>query len=146
MPYSIEDKLVVAIASSALFDLTESDKVFREQGEDAYRTFQRQHEEDILCQGVAFPFIKRLLSLNDCLEGNPVEVILLSKNDADTGLRVFNSIEHFDLNITRAAFLNGGKPYTYIPSPAIRNQGAMNARTFRASRLATHFSFQVFGR
>ena len=64
MPFEIEQKLVVAIASSALFDLGEADRVFRQQGEDAYRRYQREHEVEVLERGVAFPFIKRLLSFN----------------------------------------------------------------------------------
>ena len=93
MPFAIEQKLVVAVASSALFDLGEADRVFRECGEEAYREYQREHENDVLGPGVAFPFIKRLLSFNRPEGDSPVEVILLSRNDPDTGLRVFNSIE-----------------------------------------------------
>jgi 5'-nucleotidase len=113
MPYELSDKLVIAIASSALLDLTESDRVFREQSEDAYRAFQREHEDVVLGQGVAFQFVKRLLGINNPKETH-VEVILLSKNDPNTGLRVFNSIEHYQLDITRGAFLSGKSPYNYI--------------------------------
>ena len=115
MPFQIEQKLVVAIASSALFDLGEADRVFRQQGEDAYRRYQREHEDEVLERGVAFPFIKRLLSFNRSPDDSPVEVVLLSRNDPDTGLRVFNSIEAYGLDITRAAFLNGNPPFRYIP-------------------------------
>ena len=116
-PYDIDDKLVIAVASSALFDLSESDKVYREQGADAYRQHQREHEDEKLNQGAAFPLVKRLLSLNGSTEGvSPVEVILLSQNDPDTGLRVFNSIEHWELPISRAAFLSGGDPFKYLES------------------------------
>ena len=61
MPFEIEQKLVVAVASSALFDLGEADGVYVERGEDAYRAYQREHENDILDPGVAFAFIRRLL-------------------------------------------------------------------------------------
>lgn len=61
MPFEIEQKLVVAVASSALFDLGEADRVFRERGEDAYRAYQREHENEVLEPGVAFAFIRRLL-------------------------------------------------------------------------------------
>ena len=111
MPFEIDQKLVVAIASSALFDLGEADQVFKERGENAYREYQRAHENDVLQPGVAFAFIKRLLSFNLSPEDSPVEVILLSRNDPDTGLRVFNSIEANGLDITRAAFLNGSAPF-----------------------------------
>jgi 5'-nucleotidase len=117
MPFPIDDKLVVAIASSALFDLAESDRVYRERGEEEYRKYQREHEDDLLNPGVAFSFIRRLLSLNEeGQEDQPVEVILLSRNDPDTGLRVFNSIAHHKLSISRGAFVSGKRPYKYMPA------------------------------
>ncbi len=117
MGYPIEKKLVVGVASSALFDLTESDKVFQEQGENKYREYQRENRYEILNKGVAFPFIKRLLNLNTSFpDEHPVEVVLMSRNDPDTGLRVFESIEKYGLDITRAAFMAGESPYRYIPA------------------------------
>jgi len=117
MGYPIERKLVIAISSSALFDLTEPHKIFKEKGEDEYRKYQRQNQDKVLKPGVAFPFIKRFLNINSAFPNKePVEVILLSKNDPDTGLRVFNSIRHYKLPITRAAFLSGKSPYEYIPA------------------------------
>jgi len=113
--FPIEDKFVVAVASSALFDLAESDAVFRTQGPSAYRIHQRQHEHLPFGAGVAFPLIRRLLHLNDDFpETRPVEVVLLSRNDPDTGLRAFNTIEHLDLDISRAAFVSGRDPFRYM--------------------------------
>ena len=110
-----ERKLIVAISSSALFDLEQSDQVFREQGIEAYASYQIQRESDVLEPGVAFMLVKKLLGLNAFLEGEQdVEVILLSRNSADTGLRVFNSIQHYGLPITRAAFTSGAPPYPYM--------------------------------
>lgn len=115
MVYRIDQKLVVAVASSALFDLSESHAVFVERGEQAYREYQRQNEAQVLQPGVAFPFIRRLLGLNAVSEGDPpVEVILLSRNDPDTGLRVMNSIESHGLPISRAAFVRGQDPCRYL--------------------------------
>lgn len=122
MAYDLTEKLVVAVASSALFDLTESDRVFREQGEDAYRAYQRENEHVTLKTGVAFPLIKRLLQLNNEGEEPSVEVILFSRNDPDTGLRVFKSIEAYGLPITRAVFVTGRNPFSYM--------GAFNASLF----------------
>lgn len=117
MSFDISNRLVVGLASSALFDLTESDHVFRSQGEQQYRIYQREHQEVPLRPGVAFPFVRRLLSLNELAPDNPpVEVVLLSHNDPDTGLRVFKSIEHHNLGMTRAVFLQGKNPYEYIPA------------------------------
>ena len=108
MPYELENRLVIGLASSALFDLEESDKVFREQGELVYRDYQRQHQNRPLAAGVAFPFIKRLLAINAISPSDPpIEVVLLSRNDPDTGMRVMNSIKHHQLDITRAVFQIG---------------------------------------
>lgn len=117
MSYKLENRLVIGLASSALFDLSESDNIFQQEGEEKYRLYQQKHQFNSLNPGVAFPFIRRLLSLNILNPESPlVEVILLSRNDPDTGMRVMNSIKNYGLNITRAAFLQGGAPYKYIPS------------------------------
>lgn len=115
MPKGFGNKLVIAISSRALFNLDESHEVFQAEGLDAYSRYQIEHEDDVLEPGDAFPMVKKLLHLNQLLPGEPrVEVILLSRNSADTGLRVFNSINHYGLNITRAAFSGGDSPYRYI--------------------------------
>ncbi|MEU5536346.1 5'-nucleotidase [Streptomyces sp. NPDC020362] len=115
-PYELADRLVVGVASSALFDLEESDAVFREQGEEAYRAYQEENVDTTLRPGVAFAFIQRLLSLNDLGDpGDPlVEVIILSRNDPDTGLRVMRSIQTHDLPITRAVFMQGRSPHPFM--------------------------------
>mgnify|MGYP002395670611 CR=1 FL=1 len=108
-------RLVVAISSRALFDLSESHRVFVEQGVDAYHAYQVSHENDVLAPGVAFRLVRKLLALNEQLgERSRVDVILLSRNSSDTGLRVFNSIRHHELDITRAAFTGGESPYRYV--------------------------------
>jgi len=115
--YPIEKKLVIAVSSSALFDLTESDQVFREQGAKAYQAFQEANLDKVLKKGVAFPFIRRFLSINQFFpELMPVEVVLLSRNSTTTGRRVFRSIKHYQLDISRAAFLTGSSPFPYIPA------------------------------
>ena len=114
MPSGFGNKLVIAISSRALFDLDLSHQVYINEGLDAYARYQIEHEDEILPPGEAFPLVQKLLRLNERLGGAPrVEVILLSRNSADTGLRVFNSIEHYGLNITRAAFCSGTSPYSY---------------------------------
>lgn len=107
-------KLVVAITSRALFNLDESHRVFETEGLEAYRTYQIAHEDEPLPEGEAFPFVRKLLGVNELLGGDPrVEVILLSRNSADTGLRIFNSIQHYGLTVSRAAFCSGQSPYRY---------------------------------
>ncbi|MGW2280329.1 5'-nucleotidase [Streptomyces sp. NPDC001770] len=118
MGYELSNRLVVGIASSALFDLTESDAIFREQGEEGYRGYQEKHRDAELRPGVAFPFIRRLLSLNNLSTADDplVEVIVLSRNDPDTGLRVMRSIESHGLPISRAIFRQGRSPYNFMPA------------------------------
>ncbi len=108
-------KLVVAISSRALFDLEDSHKMFEDEGVEAYCRYQIEHENEPLAQGAAFSLVKKLLELNTLGEPRErVEVILLSRNSADTGLRIFNSIQAHELPITRAAFTNGGSPFRYV--------------------------------
>lgn len=108
-------KLTIAISSRALFDLEESHLVFETEGVDAYCRYQVERENDNLDPGVAFGLVQKLLQLNRSHEHQEdVEVVLISRNNADTGLRVFNSIQHFELNITRAAFTGGQSPYRYV--------------------------------
>ncbi len=107
-------RLVVATSSRALFDLDEAHRVFEEEGVAAYHEYQIAHEDEILEPGVAFPLVRKLLGLNEVFAGKvKVEVVLLSRNSADTGLRVFNSIAHHGLDITRAAFTGGRSPFEY---------------------------------
>lgn len=117
MAYNIEEKLVIGVASSALFRLDEADTIFRSNGIAAYREYQRAHQQDVLQTGIAYPFIKRFLHLNELFpEEHPVEVVLLSHNDPDTGARVMHSIRHYKLPIQLAAFTTGASPYAYIPA------------------------------
>jgi 5'-nucleotidase len=115
MKVDLKDKLVVAISSRALFDLDDSHEIFKEQGIEAYCKYQIEHEDEVLGPGSAFPLVRKLLALNDHNPEHPmVEIILLSRNSADTGLRIFNSIQHHDLKITRAAYTGGESPYEYV--------------------------------
>jgi 5'-nucleotidase len=114
MPKGFEDKLVIAISSRALFDLDDSHLVYEKEGLEAFQQYQIERENEVLQRGEAFNIVERLLQLNDMLDTARVEVILLSRNSADTGLRVFNSIEHYGLNIRRAAFSGGESPYRYV--------------------------------
>jgi 5'-nucleotidase len=115
MPQTLEDKLVIAISSRALFNLDDSHQVYINEGLDAYSAYQVSREEEPLEPGEAFPLVHKLLRINELLGGeSQVEVVLLSRNSADTGLRVFNSIQHYNLAISRAAFCGGESPWRYI--------------------------------
>ncbi len=114
MSVNFEGKLVIAISSRALFDMSESHRIFEERGIEAYCEYQIEHENDHLEPGVAFNLVKKLLNIHNMDNSTSVEVILLSRNSADTGLRIFKSIEKHKLSIVRAAFTNGESPYKYI--------------------------------
>lgn len=114
MGKGLGDKLVLAISSRALFDLSESHRIYEAEGVEAYRQYQIDHEDEVLAPGDAFPLVQKLLGLNAQLELARVEVVLVSRNSADTGLRVFNSIQHHGLGISRAAFVGGRSPYPYL--------------------------------
>jgi len=109
--------LTLAISSRTLFDLDEAHNIFLTEGLSAYRAFQLAHEDEPLEPGVAFPLVHKLLNIKHPETGEDlVEVVLVSRNNGDTGLRIFNSIEHHGLNISRAVFSNGGSPYDYLPA------------------------------
>ncbi len=144
MAFDLSSRLVIGLASSALFDLTASDQVFRQAGEQVYRDYQRDNQDQPLARGVAFPFIRRLLSLNQLNPENPpVEVILLSRNDPDTGLRVMNSIEHYELPITRAVFMQGKSPHVYIPAFDIELFLSANANDVKRAVAAGYPAGQI---
>lgn len=117
MPTTFEQSLVIAISSRALFDMSDSHAVYTEQGIDAYYQYQVDHETETLKPGVAFTMVKKFLGLNtggNSSNTQHVEIVLISRNSADTGLRIFNSIDHYGLDISRAAFTGGRSPYEYV--------------------------------
>ncbi len=116
-------KLVIAISSRALFNLDHSHKSFKDEGIKAYAKHQQENEQVVLEPGVGFTLVKKLLKLNS--KTTPIDVILLSRNSADTGLRIFNSIEHYGLNISRAAFTRGESTHPFV--------GAFEADLFLSS-------------
>lgn len=113
MAISLDDKLVIGVSSRALFDLEEENRIFEEQGLEAYSKYQTEHENDILKPGTAFPLVKALQKLN--ADGRYLtEIIIMSKNSSDTSLRIFNSIEHYGLDISRAALVGGASISPYL--------------------------------
>lgn len=113
MPVSFDGKLVVAISSRALFDFEEENKVFEKSGDRAYMELQLARLEDCAKRGVAFPLIQKLLSFNTA-EEHRVEVVILSKNDPVSGLRVFRSAKQSGLKLERGVFTRGRNAYRYL--------------------------------
>ena len=116
MPVSFAETLVVGISSRALFDLEEENRLFQEQGIVEYRKYQKEREDIILERGTGFYLVNALLNLNSLApEGTRlVEVIVMSRNSPETGIRVLNSVKHYGLDITRSAFTGGESLYEYI--------------------------------
>ena len=113
MPYTVEGKLVVAISSRALFDFEEENRVFERDGEDAYIALQYGRLDVPARPGVAFPLVKKLLAFNTA-QAQRVEVVVLSKNDPVSGLRIFRSAKQAGLQIERGVFTRGRSPYRYL--------------------------------
>jgi len=146
MAYELSERLVIGIAPSALFDLTESHRAF-EQGLDHYRAYQDEHIDDPLPRAVAFPFVQRLLALNDLRpDDRLVEVIVLAKDDAVTGLRIMKSIENYGLQIDRAVFTEGSSPYAYIDALNICLFLSGSASDVTAALAKGHPAGRVLGR
>lgn len=113
--HKFENCLVVGISSRALFDLEEENRIFDEAGVDAYTKYQIEHENDILKPGTGFALIKALLKLNEIgSDERKTEIIVMSRNNADSSLRIFNSIRHYQLDITRAALVSGAMLAPYL--------------------------------
>jgi 5'-nucleotidase len=113
MPYSVEGKLVVAISSRALFDFEDENRIFERDGEAAYIALQFARLDAPAREGVAFPLVKKLLAFNTPA-AQRVEVVILSKNDPVSGLRVFRSAAMSGLPLERGVFTRGRSPYQYL--------------------------------
>ncbi len=113
MPASLEGKLVVAISSRALFDFEKENEVFEREGEEKYIGLQLSSLDIPATQGVAFPLVKKLLAFNTP-NAHRVEVVILSKNDPVSGLRVFRSAKQAGLPVERGVFTRGRSPYRYL--------------------------------
>lgn len=109
------DKIVIGISSRALFDLTMENELFEQEGLNTYRSYQAEHEKDILRPGSGFALVQALLGLNRFRKSEPlVEVVIMSRNSPVTSLRVFNSIRHYGLPISRAILVSGAPLAPYL--------------------------------
>jgi 5'-nucleotidase len=127
MPVSLEGQLVVAISSRALFDFEEENRVFEQGDNRAYMQLQLERLEAPAKPGVAFSLVRKLLAFNDA-DAQRVEVVILSRNDPVSGMRVFRSAQHYGLTIQRGSFTRGQPPWRYLKP--------LNANLF----LSTHLS------
>jgi 5'-nucleotidase len=110
-----QSKLIIGISSRALFNLDQSHEIYEKEGLESYRDYQIANEDVTLEPGEAFSLVKKILSINSLYKDKQrIEVILLSRNTSDTGLRIRNSIEAHGLDISRAAFCGGESPHRYV--------------------------------
>lgn len=114
MPYDLTKPLVIGISSRALFNLEHENEIFETQGVAAYENYQLKHENEILQKGAAFQLVKAFLNLNTKKDERLVEVIVMSRNNPNTSLRIFNSIKDYELDITRAALTSGAEITPYL--------------------------------
>jgi 5'-nucleotidase len=124
---TLEGQLVVAISSRALFDFEAENELF-EQGDDrAYMKLQLERLEQPASPGVAFSLVRKLLAFNDA-GAQRVEVVILSRNDPVSGMRVFRSAQHYGLPIQRGSFTRGAPPWRYLKP--------LNANLFLSAHLS----------
>ena len=114
MGYDLKDKLVIAISSRALFDLEAENAIYDEQGLEAYYRHQLAHMDDPLQPGSGFRFVRNLLQINARFDTPLIEVIILSRNNAATGLRIGRTIEHYGLPIERSGWTAGTPVARYL--------------------------------
>jgi 5'-nucleotidase len=115
MPVDLEDAFVVGISSRALFDLAAEQEIFEKDGLEAYTQYQLEHENDLLTPGTGFPLVEAMLSLNSRASlKRKIIVVVMSKNNAETSIRISKSIKHNDLDITRGAYTSGEPLHRYL--------------------------------
>jgi 5'-nucleotidase len=113
MSADLSGKLVIAISSRALFDFEEENQVFEQADDKTYMALQMERMAQSAQPGVAFPLVKKLLAFNN-EKVQPVAVVVLSRNDPVSGLRVFKSAEALGLKIERGVFTRGQSPFAYL--------------------------------
>ena len=124
MALNLKETLVVGISATALFDLSEADRLYKNEYEknpdnaiEKYRKYMLKHEDIVLNKGIGFPLVNALLNLNRYQKNDDaplVEVVIMSRNSPDTGVRVLNTIRELDLNITRSAFTAGESSANFL--------------------------------
>ncbi|MET0207641.1 MAG: 5'-nucleotidase, partial [Burkholderiaceae bacterium] len=114
MPANLDGQLVVAISSRALFDFEEENQLFEDSDDRAYMRLQQQRLDEPAKPGTAFSLVRKLLAFNQPGQPPRVEVVVLSRNDPISGMRVFRSAQHYGLTIQRGVFTRGESPWRYL--------------------------------
>jgi len=117
MAFDLKRRLVIAISTRALFDLSHENEIFEKRGSDEYEKYQQDNESSILEPGVGFPLVRAMLSLNGYLsEEKQIEVIVVSQNSPSVALRIRNSVNHYGLGISRFIYTSGESTAKYLRS------------------------------
>jgi len=143
MAITLQDKLVVAISSRALFDFEEENRLFESGDDRAYMSLQLERLDVPAAGGVAMPLVKKLLSFNDGAR-HRVEVVLLSRNDPTSGMRAFRSARHHGLPIERGVFTKGRAPYAYLKALGAHLFLSANPEDVRAALAAGFPAARVY--
>ena len=143
MAFSLDGKLVVAISSRALFNFEEENQIFEASDDSAYMQLQLERIDQAAKPGVAYPLVKKLLGFNQGKQ-QMVEVVILSRNDPVSGLRVFRSAKSVGLAIERGVFTRGRPPYHYLKSLQANLFLSANADDVRATLDAGFPAAMVF--
>ncbi|HQR03214.1 MAG: 5'-nucleotidase [Proteobacteria bacterium] len=143
MPVTLDNKLVVALSSRALFDLEEENRVFDENNDSAYMVLQQERMDQPARPGVAFPLVKKLLAFNG--DGrHRVEVVILSRNDPVSGMRIFRSAEGAGLSLERGVFTRGRSPFPYLAPLGAHLFLSANAEDVQAALAAGYPAARVY--
>ena len=145
MPVRLDHQLVVALSSRALFDFEAENRVFEAQGAPAYMRLQLDRIADTARPGVAFPLVRKLLAFNSATEAR-VEVVIVSRNDPVSGLRVFRSAQAYGLDLTRGVFTGGAPAHRYLPPLGAKLFLSAHAQDVQAALRAGHPAARVYAR
>lgn len=144
MSKTADSQLVVAISSRALFNFEDENQVFEEGNDRAYMELQLERLEQPAMPGVAFSLVQKLMAFNEPPQKNRVEVVILSRNDPVSGLRVFRSAQHYGLQIERGVFTRGREPWRYLPPLQAHLFLSANPKDVRAALEAGFPAARVF--
>jgi 5'-nucleotidase len=142
MPVDLEDAFVVGISSRALFDLAAEQEIFEKDGLEAFTQYQLEHENDLLTPGTGFPLVEAMLSINTrATLQRKIIVVVMSKNNAETSIRISKSIKHYNLDIVRGAYTSGEPLHRYLGAFHVdlflrRRRPTFNPQAMRVSQLA----------
>ncbi|XP_025310376.1 cytosolic 5'-nucleotidase 1B isoform X3 [Canis lupus familiaris] len=119
-PPKPKNAITIAVSSRALFNMMDARKIYEEEGLEKYMEYQLNNENVILTPGPAFRFVKALQHVNARLrelypnEQDLFDIVLMTNNHAQVGVRLINSVNHYGLLIDRFCLTGGKSPIGYL--------------------------------